>query len=67
MMIFHMFLDLAVAAAKECLHSPNWGYASTGAQRAVVLRAFASLLTARKDEIVQLECLDQVHINRTAP
>ena len=52
--------DVAVAAAKASLFSSSWGYASTGAQRARILRAFATLLTARKEEIVLLECLDQV-------
>ena len=31
-------IDRAVRAARECLNGPLWGYASTGAQRAVVLR-----------------------------
>lgn len=54
--------DVAVAAAKACLFSPNWGYASTGAQRATVLRAFAAILQSRKEEIILLECLDQVRL-----
>lgn len=59
-------IDIAVAAAKACLFSPGWGYASTGAQRATILRAFASLLTARKEEIILLECLDQGKPKREA-
>jgi acyl-CoA reductase-like NAD-dependent aldehyde dehydrogenase len=31
-------VDEAVAAARVCLNSSDWGYASTGAQRAVFLR-----------------------------
>jgi aminomuconate-semialdehyde/2-hydroxymuconate-6-semialdehyde dehydrogenase len=31
-------IDVAVYAAKTCLNGPNWGYASTGEERAVVLR-----------------------------
>jgi betaine-aldehyde dehydrogenase len=59
-------VDIAVAAAKACLYSPAWGYASTGAQRAVILRAFAEILTSRKEEIIHLECLDQGKPKREA-
>lgn len=31
-------IELAVQAAKKCLYSKEWGYESTGKQRAVVLR-----------------------------
>lgn len=59
-------IDMAVAAAKECLYSSSWGYASTGAQRAVILRNFAVILSSRKDEIIRLECLDQGKPKREA-
>lgn len=51
-------IDLAVAAARACLESENWGYKSTGAQRAVVLRKLGELIAARKDEIARLDSLD---------
>ena len=35
-------VDLAVKAAKTCLYSDNWGYKSTGKQRAVILRKLSS-------------------------
>jgi acyl-CoA reductase-like NAD-dependent aldehyde dehydrogenase len=31
-------IDIAISAARACLNGPNWGYKSSGAQRAVVLR-----------------------------
>ena len=52
-------VDLAVAAAKRCLYSSSWGYASTGAQRANILRALGSIISARKDELATLDSLDQ--------
>jgi len=52
-------INLAVAAAKACLHSENWGYKTTGAQRAVVLRKLGQIITSRKEELARLECLDQ--------
>jgi hypothetical protein len=33
-----IFNSAAVAAATACLHSDHWGYKSTGAQRAVVMK-----------------------------
>ena len=51
-------VNLAVAAAKACLYSANWGYASTGAQRAVVLRKLGDIIAARKDELAMLDSLD---------
>ena len=52
-------IDLAVQAAKNCLHGPTWGYASNGQQRATVLRRLGVLVTARKDELARLDSLDQ--------
>jgi betaine-aldehyde dehydrogenase len=52
-------VDKAVAAAKACLYSEHWGYKSTGAQRAVVLRRLGDIITARKDELARLVSLDQ--------
>ena len=52
-------IDLAVQAAKTCLNGPTWGYASTGKERAVVLRRLGVLVTARKDELARLDSLDQ--------
>ena len=52
-------IDVAVKAARACLNSPNWGYASTGDQRAVILRRLGAIITSRKDELVRLDSLDQ--------
>ena len=52
-------VDLAVEAAKRCLNGPDWGYASTGKQRAVVLRKLAAIFEERKDEIARLDSLDE--------
>ena len=52
-------IDIAVAAAKACLYSDSWGYKSTGAQRAVILRKLGEVITSRKDEIAKLDSLDQ--------
>ena len=52
-------VDKAVQAARACLNSPTWGYASTGAQRAVVLRKLGTIVTSRKDELARLDSLDQ--------
>jgi acyl-CoA reductase-like NAD-dependent aldehyde dehydrogenase len=52
-------VDKAVAAAKACLYSEHWGYKSTGAQRAVVLRRLGDIITARKDELARMDSLDQ--------
>jgi betaine-aldehyde dehydrogenase len=52
-------IDIAVKAARACLNSPKWGYASTGKQRAVILRKLGVIVTQRKDELVRLDVLDQ--------
>lgn len=52
-------IDRAVKAARECLEGPNWGYTSTGAQRAVVLRKLGEIITSRQDEIAKLDSIDQ--------
>ena len=52
-------IDIAVKAARACLNSPKWGYASTGRQRAVILRKLGVIVTQRKDELVRLDVLDQ--------
>lgn len=51
-------VNLAVEAAEKCLHSENWGYKSTGAQRAVILRKLGEIITRRKDELAMLDSLD---------
>jgi betaine-aldehyde dehydrogenase len=40
------------------LNSPNWGYKSTGVQRAKVLRKLKDIFIARTDEIALLDSLD---------
>lgn len=40
-------IDKAVQAARSCLNSSSWGYATTGAQRAVVLRKLGEIITNR--------------------
>ena len=52
-------IDAAVASAKACLNSDHWGYKSTGAQRAKILRKLGEIITSRKDEIARLDSLDQ--------
>jgi betaine-aldehyde dehydrogenase len=52
-------IDIAVKSARRCLESEEWGYKSTGAQRAVILRKLGEIITARQDEIAALDCLDQ--------
>lgn len=52
-------VDIAVAAARACLNSDNWGYKSTGAQRAIVLRKLGDIIESRKDELAKLDSLDQ--------
>eukprot|EP01034_Spumella_vulgaris_P027471 gene27471-34191_t len=52
-------VNLAVEAATRCLNSENWGYKSTGAQRAVILRKLGEIITRRKDELAMLDSLDQ--------
>ena len=51
-------VNLAVAAAKKCMYSAIWGYNSTGAQRAVVLRALGAIIKSRAQEIAALDSLD---------
>ncbi len=52
-------INLAVEAATRSLNSDNWGYKSTGAQRAVILRKLGEIITRRKDELAMLDSLDQ--------
>lgn len=52
-------IDVAVYAAKNCLNSANWGYASTGKERAIVLRKIGEIMLSRLDELARLESLDQ--------
>ncbi len=47
-------VDLAVSSARACLNSANWGYQSTGAQRAVILRKLGEIITEKKDALVNL-------------
>jgi betaine-aldehyde dehydrogenase len=52
-------VDLAVKAAKRCLYSDNWGYKSTGKQRAEILRKLATIMESRKAEIAMLDVIDE--------
>jgi len=52
-------VDLAVKAATKCLNSETWGFKSTGAQRAVILRKLGELLEANKDNLARLDSLDE--------
>ena len=52
-------VDLAVKAAKTCLYSDNWGYKSTGKQRAVILRKLSSIFEERKCEISLTDVIDE--------
>jgi len=52
-------IDIAVASARRCLESPHWGYKSTGAQRAVILRKLGEIISNRQEEIAQLDSIDQ--------
>jgi betaine-aldehyde dehydrogenase len=51
-------VDIAVKVAKRTLYSQNWGYKSTGAQRAAILRALQQVIIRRKDEIASLDSYD---------
>eukprot|EP01039_Chlorochromonas_danica_P010206 gene10206-11295_t len=51
-------VDLAVQAAQRCLESAEWGYRSTGAQRAVYLRRMGEIFTRRKEEFARLDSFD---------
>ncbi|KAJ1442620.1 betaine aldehyde dehydrogenase [Ochromonadaceae sp. CCMP2298] len=59
-------IDLAVQAATACLNSANWGYKSTGAQRAVVLRRLGELITEHTPLLTWMECLDNGKPRREA-
>jgi len=52
-------IDLAVQAARACVDGPSWGLASTGAQRAAVLRRLGEVVAARQEELARLDALDQ--------
>jgi len=41
-------VNLAVEAAKTCLNSPHWGYASTNSMRSTVLRKLGDVITTNK-------------------
>ena len=51
-------IDLAVTAARACLEGDTWGYKSTGAQRAVILRRLAEIFTERKEDIATIDSVD---------
>jgi betaine-aldehyde dehydrogenase len=51
-------VDKAVKAAKACLYSKDWGFASTGEQRAQVLDRLGKLFTDKKDYLAGLDSLD---------
>jgi betaine-aldehyde dehydrogenase len=52
-------IDIAVKAARACLNSSEWGYASTGKQRAIILRKLGQIITLRKEELIRLDSLDE--------
>ena len=52
-------IDKAVVAARACLEGETWGYKSSGAQRAAVLRKLGDIITSRKNELARLDSLDQ--------
>jgi betaine-aldehyde dehydrogenase len=52
-------IDVAVKAARDCLNSSEWGFASTGKQRAIILRKLGQIITLRKEELIRLDSLDQ--------
>jgi betaine-aldehyde dehydrogenase len=51
-------VDLAVKAAKAALNSNDWGFKSTGAQRAGILRKIGEILVREKDYIAALDSYD---------
>jgi len=51
-------VDKAVTAAKACLNSSGWGYASTGVQRAVVLRKLGKLFEENTAVIAKIDSID---------
>ena len=59
-------VDKAVQAAKACLYSDSWGFKSTGAQRATVLRKFGTILASSTAKLVEIECLDNGKARREA-
>ena len=59
-------VDVAVKAAKRCLYSDDWGYKSTGAQRAVILRKLGAMVGERKEELMRMEMLDHGKPKREA-
>ena len=61
--LFFKFLNVGVwllltLAAKATLNGPDWGYKSTGAQRAVVLRNLGKIIESKKPQLALLESLD---------
>lgn len=52
-------VHFAVQAAKASLHSPTWGYASTPAQRALLLRNLGSLISDKREDLALLDSLDE--------
>jgi len=59
-------IDAAIAAATRCLNSDGWGYKSTGAQRAVILRKLGEIFKERLPEIARMDCLDHGKPKREA-
>ncbi|CAN0270524.1 unnamed protein product [Pylaiella littoralis] len=51
-------VDEAVAAARACFEGPEWGFKSTGPQRAACLRAMAKAIEDDKDAFARLESED---------
>lgn len=49
----------AVLAATDALNGPSWGYASTAYQRSSFLRRLAAVLEEHKQDIANLDSLDE--------
>ena len=59
-------IDTAVASARACLEGEEWGYKSTGVQRAVILRKLGEIFTENKDKLIVIESLDHGKPKREA-
>ena len=52
-------VDQAVKAAREAFAGPHWGHSATTQQRVSFLRSLAGLLDHHRDELSQLDSLDE--------
>lgn len=51
-------IELAVQSCVRAVEGPNWGYNSTGAQRAGYLRKLKDIVVARKGELAMIDAID---------